>query len=91
MSSSVTREPRTAGAEAGAGAGSPAARAAGAERSGRKAAAVRGLLAAGSGVLLYLSFPPRPLWWLAPVALAVLAGCIRGRRARAGFRLGLLH
>ncbi|MFJ2821242.1 apolipoprotein N-acyltransferase [Streptomyces toxytricini] len=91
MSSSVTREPRIAGAEAGAGAGSPAARPAGAERSGRKAAAVRGLLAAGSGVLLYLSFPPRPLWWLAPVALAVLAGCVRGRRARAGFRLGLLH
>ncbi|AXE25222.1 apolipoprotein N-acyltransferase [Streptomyces globosus] len=91
MSSSVTREPRTAGAEAVAGAGSPSARPAGAEQSGRRAAAVRALLAAGSGALLYLSFPPRPLWWLAPVALAVLAGCLRGRRARAASGLGLLH
>ncbi|MEU3467280.1 apolipoprotein N-acyltransferase [Streptomyces sp. NPDC006687] len=43
-----------------------------------------------AGVLLYLSFPPRPLWWLAPLALALLAGCLRGRRARAGFGLGFL-
>ncbi|RSS58089.1 apolipoprotein N-acyltransferase, partial [Streptomyces sp. WAC06614] len=32
----------------------------------------------------------RPLWWLAPFALALLAGCLHGRRARAGFGLGLL-
>ncbi|MFE1874811.1 apolipoprotein N-acyltransferase [Streptomyces sp. NPDC059496] len=51
---------------------------------------LRALLAALSGVLLYLSFPPRPLWWLAPFALALLAGCLHGRRARAGFGLGLL-
>ncbi|MFG2990500.1 apolipoprotein N-acyltransferase [Streptomyces sp. NPDC048257] len=51
---------------------------------------VRAVLAAVSGVLLYLSFPPRPLWWLAPFALALLAGCLHGRRARAGFGLGLL-
>ncbi|MFD8636408.1 apolipoprotein N-acyltransferase [Streptomyces sp. NPDC059533] len=51
---------------------------------------VRAPLAALAGVLLYLSFPPRPLWWLAPLALALLAGCLHGRRARAGFGLGFL-
>ncbi|MGW0392733.1 apolipoprotein N-acyltransferase [Streptomyces sp. NPDC003042] len=57
----------------------------------RKAAwLVRAVLAALAGVLLYVSFPPRPLWWLAPFALALLAGCVRGRRARAGFGLGFL-
>ncbi|KJY23909.1 apolipoprotein N-acyltransferase, partial [Streptomyces katrae] len=50
----------------------------------------RPALAALAGALLYLSFPPRPLWWLAPFALALLAGCLRGRRARAGFGLGFL-
>ncbi|MEV6689215.1 apolipoprotein N-acyltransferase [Streptomyces sp. NPDC051130] len=50
----------------------------------------RAALAALAGVLLYLSFPPRPLWWLAPFALALLAGCLRGRRARAGFGLGFV-
>ncbi|MEU8461515.1 apolipoprotein N-acyltransferase [Streptomyces sp. NPDC029003] len=56
----------------------------------RGARLARPLLAAAAGVLLYLSFPPRPLWWLAPFALALLAGCLRGRRARAGFGLGFL-
>ncbi|MER6313160.1 apolipoprotein N-acyltransferase [Streptomyces sp. NPDC001581] len=51
---------------------------------------VRSVLAVLSGVLLYLSFPPRPLWWLAPFGIALLAGCLHGRRARAGFGLGLL-
>lgn len=51
---------------------------------------VRAPLAALAGVLLYLSYPPRPLWWLAPLALALLAGCLHGRRARAGFGLGFL-
>ncbi|MFD3545360.1 apolipoprotein N-acyltransferase [Streptomyces sp. NPDC058655] len=51
---------------------------------------VRAGLAALAGVLLYLSFPPRPLWWLAPLALALLAGCLYGRRARTGFALGFL-
>ncbi|MFE9257945.1 apolipoprotein N-acyltransferase [Streptomyces sp. NPDC006879] len=46
--------------------------------------------ALAAGVLLYLSFPPRPLWWLAPPALALLAGCLHGRRPRAAFGLGLL-
>ncbi|MCY0929582.1 apolipoprotein N-acyltransferase [Streptomyces sp. H27-H1] len=74
---------RTRTPEAGALAGSPARRWAG--RPARAAAAVL------SGVLLYLSFPPRPLWWLAPLALALLGWCLYGRRARAGFGLGVLH
>ncbi|MEU9378951.1 apolipoprotein N-acyltransferase [Streptomyces sp. NPDC048255] len=56
----------------------------------RKEFWLRAVLAAVAGVLLYLSFPPRPLWWLAPFALALLAGCLYGRRARAGFGIGFL-
>ncbi|NKI43671.1 apolipoprotein N-acyltransferase [Streptomyces physcomitrii] len=51
---------------------------------------VRPLTAALAGVLLYLSFPPRTVWWLALPAFAALAWCLRGRRARAGFGLGYL-
>ncbi|WP_328971862.1 apolipoprotein N-acyltransferase [Streptomyces sp. NBC_00239] len=47
-------------------------------------------LAAVAGVLLYLSFPPRPLWWLAVPAFALLAHCLFGRRPRAAFGLGLI-
>ncbi|MFE1349863.1 apolipoprotein N-acyltransferase, partial [Streptomyces sp. NPDC058757] len=43
-----------------------------------------------SGVLLYLSFPPRPLWWLALPAFALLGWSLYGRRLRAGFGLGQL-
>ncbi|MBD0710388.1 MULTISPECIES: apolipoprotein N-acyltransferase [unclassified Streptomyces] len=43
-----------------------------------------------SGFLLYLSFPPRPLWWLAVPAFALLGWALRGRRLRAGFGLGYL-
>ncbi|MCI3934919.1 apolipoprotein N-acyltransferase [Streptomyces sp. AN091965] len=43
-----------------------------------------------SGVLLYLSFAPRELWWLAPFAFALLGFVLHGRRAGSGFRLGLL-
>ncbi|MEU9860052.1 apolipoprotein N-acyltransferase [Streptomyces sp. NPDC047971] len=43
-----------------------------------------------SGVLLFLSFPPRPLWWLALPAFGLLGWTLRGRRARAGFGLGYL-
>ncbi|MFF4169666.1 apolipoprotein N-acyltransferase [Streptomyces sp. NPDC001744] len=46
--------------------------------------------AALSGFLLYLSFPPRPLWWLALPAFALLGWTLRGRRLRAGFGLGYL-
>lgn len=44
--------------------------------------------AAGGGVLLYLSFPPPGLWWLAPVAFALLGVAVHDRRARAGFGYG---
>lgn len=46
--------------------------------------------AALSGVLLFLSFPPRPLWWLAVPAFALLGWTLRGRRPRAALGLGLL-
>ncbi len=48
------------------------------------------LLAAGAGVALYASFPPRTLWWLAPLAFAVLGALLRGRRPGSGFVLGTL-
>jgi len=51
---------------------------------------VRLLPAAAAGVLLYLSFPPRDLWWLAPVVFAVLGPTLRGVRARRGFLLGFV-
>ncbi|XEC32506.1 apolipoprotein N-acyltransferase [Streptomyces fradiae] len=40
--------------------------------------------------MLFLSFPPRPLWWLALPAFALLGWTLRGRRPRAGFGLGYL-
>ncbi|MET7313872.1 apolipoprotein N-acyltransferase [Streptomyces thermoviolaceus] len=43
-----------------------------------------------AGVLLYVSFPPRTLWWLALPAFAVLGRVLRGRRLRAAFGLGYL-
>jgi len=46
--------------------------------------------AAGAGLLLYVSFPPRPFWWLALPALAVLALLVHGRRPRVAFGYGFL-
>ncbi|MQA09935.1 MAG: apolipoprotein N-acyltransferase [Pseudonocardiaceae bacterium] len=46
--------------------------------------------AAGAGVVLYLGFPPRELWWLAPIAFAGLCAIIWRRSARAGFGYGLV-
>ncbi|NWF25731.1 apolipoprotein N-acyltransferase [Streptomyces sp. PKU-EA00015] len=51
---------------------------------------VRPGAAALSGVLLYLSFPPRPLWWLAVPAFALLGWALRGRRPRVALGLGYL-
>ncbi|MGV9666609.1 apolipoprotein N-acyltransferase [Nocardia niigatensis] len=49
------------------------------------------LAAAASGLLLYASFPPRTLWYLAPVGIAVLTLAVRGtRRARGGFGFGFV-
>jgi apolipoprotein N-acyltransferase len=50
----------------------------------------RAAAAVGAGVLLYVSFPPRPLWWLALPALAVLGVLVYGRRAKAAFGYGFL-
>ncbi|MEU6660214.1 apolipoprotein N-acyltransferase [Streptomyces sp. NPDC046821] len=63
----------------------PSSRVAGLLRGTARAAA-----AALSGVLLYVSFPPRELWWLAPLALALFGGAVYGRRLRAGFGLGFV-
>ena len=46
--------------------------------------------AVASGVLLYISFAPHSLWWLAPVGLAVLFTVLEGRSARGGLALGML-
>jgi apolipoprotein N-acyltransferase len=46
---------------------------------------LRVVLATAAGVLVFLSEPPRTLWWLAPVGFAVLGAVVYGRRARAGF------
>lgn len=46
--------------------------------------------AAFSGLLLYVSFPPRTLWWLAPLAFAVFGWALRGRTWKAGLGLGYL-
>ena len=56
----------------------------------RMAVPVRMVAAVAGGVLLFASFPPRTLWWLAPVAFAVLGAVLHGRRARAGFGYGYL-
>jgi apolipoprotein N-acyltransferase len=54
------------------------------------AVAARVVAAVGAGLLLYASFPPRTLWWLALPAFAVLGALVYGRRARAGFGYGFL-
>ncbi|HEY0814697.1 MAG TPA: apolipoprotein N-acyltransferase [Pseudonocardia sp.] len=54
------------------------------------AAAARAAAAVGAGLLLYASWPPRTLWWLALPAFALLGVLVYGRRARAGFGYGFL-
>ncbi len=46
--------------------------------------------AAGAGLLLYVAAPPRELWWLAPVAFALLWVVLVGRTVRAGFGYGFV-
>ncbi|SFQ55315.1 apolipoprotein N-acyltransferase [Amycolatopsis arida] len=48
------------------------------------------LLATASGLALYLSFAPRDLWWLAPLAFTGLGLALHGRRVRAGLGLGFV-
>ncbi|MFI9741666.1 apolipoprotein N-acyltransferase [Streptomyces sp. NPDC052494] len=79
MSATITPAPAPAsGAEGSSATGSPLRR------------FVRPATALLSGLLLFLSFPPRPLWWLALPAFALLGWTLRGRRLRAGFGLGYL-
>ncbi|TCP50945.1 apolipoprotein N-acyltransferase [Tamaricihabitans halophyticus] len=51
---------------------------------------IRSAIALVSGAVLYLAFPPRTLWWLAPIAFLGLCAVIWGRKARAGFGYGLV-
>ncbi|MEU1511135.1 apolipoprotein N-acyltransferase [Streptomyces sp. NPDC005811] len=46
--------------------------------------------AALAGVLLYVSFPPRTVWWLALPAFAVFGWVLRGRTWKAALGLGYL-
>ncbi|MDT8912755.1 apolipoprotein N-acyltransferase [Amycolatopsis sp. PS_44_ISF1] len=46
--------------------------------------------AAVAGYGYYLSFAPRPLWWLAPLAFALFALVLRGRTGRGGFGYGFV-
>ncbi|MBX9366993.1 apolipoprotein N-acyltransferase [Streptomyces sp. WAC04114] len=56
----------------------------------RSARLVPAAAAALSGLLLYVSFPPRTLWWLALPAFAVLGWVLRGRGWKAALGLGYL-
>ena len=56
----------------------------------RAAFALRCAASAGGGLLLYASFPPRTVWWLALPAFALLGAALYGRRPRAGFGYGYL-
>ncbi|MCG8918575.1 apolipoprotein N-acyltransferase [Actinokineospora sp. PR83] len=59
-------------------------------RPARLAVLLRCAAVLAAGGLTYLAWPPRTLWWLAPIGLAVLGWVLRGRRARAGFGYGVL-
>ncbi|HWD02484.1 MAG TPA: apolipoprotein N-acyltransferase [Amycolatopsis sp.] len=48
-------------------------------------------VAGASGYLYYLSFAPRPLWWLAPLAFTALALVLRGRSFRGAFGYGFVY
>jgi apolipoprotein N-acyltransferase len=44
--------------------------------------------AVAAGVLLYLATPPRELWWLSPVAFALMWPVLQARAPKAGFGYG---
>jgi apolipoprotein N-acyltransferase len=65
------------------------------DRAALTATARDSVLAVASGLLLFASFPPRPLWFLAPVGIALLTAVLtdygrRRRKLRAGFGYGYL-
>ncbi|MBF6443159.1 apolipoprotein N-acyltransferase [Nocardia farcinica] len=67
------------------------ARATGRRAIGSPAVWWRVLAAIVAGLLIFGSFPPRPLWFLAPVGVAVLVAVLRdGTRLRGGFGYGML-
>lgn len=73
----------------GAAGGGPVARAAGSLRA--HPVLTRMVTAVIAGLLLFASFPPRTLWFLAPVGIAVLILTVRGNgRLRGGFGYGFL-
>src|SRR4051812_36032194 len=47
-------------------------------------------LAALSGLAMLVAFPPYGLWWLAPVAVALLAAAAHRRRLRGGLGVGMI-
>ena len=51
---------------------------------------LRLILTVVSGLVFYLSFAPRPLWWLAPLAFTGFALALRGRRFWGGFGYGFV-
>jgi len=51
---------------------------------------LRLLLTGVSGFVFYLSFAPRPLWWLAPLAFAGFGLALRGRRFWGGLGHGFV-
>ncbi|GGW42729.1 apolipoprotein N-acyltransferase [Streptomyces lucensis JCM 4490] len=57
---------------------------------GRLRRLVPAVASALCGVLLYVSFPPRTLWWLALPAFAGFGWVLRGRGWKAAFGLGYL-
>jgi apolipoprotein N-acyltransferase len=59
-------------------------------RAARLVRLVPALAAALFGVLLYVSFPPRTLWWLALPAFAGFGWVLRGRSWKASLGLGYL-
>lgn len=59
-------------------------------RGRRGGAPTRSVLAVGAGLVLFASVSPREMWWLAPLAFAVLGPLLHARRARVGFGYGLL-
>ncbi|MFE9774363.1 apolipoprotein N-acyltransferase [Streptomyces sp. NPDC005931] len=57
---------------------------------GRRVRLVPAAAAVLSGLLLYVSFPPRTLWWLALPAFAVFGWVLKGRGWKAALGLGYL-
>ncbi|MBY6413911.1 apolipoprotein N-acyltransferase [Rhodococcus sp. BP-252] len=54
------------------------------------ASAIRSSCAIAAGLLLFASFPPRSLWFLAPLGIGILVLVVRGRSVRASLFYGYL-